>query len=419
MENKVLVFIPFIDKDDMNYRLLEMSGLLDSLLWDREFIGFKINVIRHGTYFNEDRINEIQSMIKELYERDINITSLVLDVNLSGTQVSKLEEIFNIPVIDKTNLILRIFKSRAKSKEAKLQVEIATLQYQAAQLVHTDADYSQVTSGSGKNKGSGEKEKELEKRRIKNRIHQKRKELQEIKIARKTGRNLRKSNQIPTIAIVGYTNAGKSTLINLLLKHSKSKQAKEVYAEDRLFATLETSTRLIDFYNYPSFLLTDTVGFLKDLPHFLISAFRSTLEEIKEADLLIEVVDISSPFYKENIETTDDILKQLGADNVNKIVFLNKHDLCFDGVDYLPKKNEIFTSFVDDEYSYLEIIDFIMNNLTIKWNTYDFLIPFEEVVKFRKCSYVLKEEIKENGILYTARINPINFDYYSKYLFSD
>lgn len=414
------MFIPFVSSNDINYRLLEMSGLLDSLGLEAEFIGFKINVIRPGTYFNEERIQELQEIIETLKGKNINITSLILDVNLTGSQVSKLEEIFKIQIIDKTVLILKIFESRARTKEAKLQVEIATLQYAAAQLVHKDADYDQVSAGGGKNKGSGEKEKELEKRRIKSKIYRKKKELEEIKNARKTGRNLRKSKGIPVVAIVGYTNAGKSTLINLLLKHSHSKEAKAVYAENRLFATLETSTRLIDFYNYPSFLLTDTVGFLKDLPHFLISAFRSTLEEIKEADLLIEVVDASSPYYESNMETTAEILKDLGADNIEKIVFLNKFDLCKNGVSRLPKKNEILTSLVDNDSNYVEIIEFIMKWLTKSWKQYRFFIPYEENInEFKKCAYVLKEEIKENGILYTAKISPIYFDYYSKFILLD
>lgn len=417
MKDKVLVFIPYTTRDDVNYRLLEMSGLLESLGLDAEYVGFKINLVRPGTFFNEERIDELKDMLERFKEKETNITALILDVNLSGAQVSKLKEIFNMDVIDKTVLILKIFESRATTKEAKLQVEIATLQYQAAQLVHKDADYDQVSSGSGKNKGSGEKEKELEKRRIKAKIYRKKKELEEIKNARKTGRILRKSNGIPTIAIVGYTNAGKSTLINLLLKHSHSKQSKEVYAENRLFATLETSTRLIDFYNYPSFLLTDTVGFLKDLPHFLISAFRSTLEEIKEADLLIEVVDVSSPFFKSNMETTETILKDLGADSIQKIVFLNKYDLCKNGVSYLAKKNEIFTSLTDEDSNCHEIIEFIMKWLTKTWKQNKFFIPYEENInEFKKCAYVIKEEIKENGILYTAKISPIYFDYYSKFI---
>lgn len=419
MVNKALVWIPFIDKADMNYRLLEMAGLLDSLSLDAEFFSFKINVIRHATYFNEDRIEEIKNFISEYRQKDIEITSLILDVNLSGAQVSNLKEILNIEIIDKTKLILMIFKSRATTKEAKLQVDIATLQYQSAQLVHKEADYAQVTSGSGKNKGSGEKEKELEKRRIKNKIHQKKKELEEIKLARKTGRTLRKSNQIPVVALVGYTNAGKSSLINLLLNKTKQKSEKRVYSEDRLFATLETSTRKINFHNYPSFILTDTVGFLKDLPHFLISAFRSTLEEIKEADLLVEVVDISSPFYKENMETTEETLSKLGVEGIDKIVLLNKYDLCLEGSGYLPKKNEIFTSFLEEDNNYEEIVRFILMQLTNKWKEYKFLIPFEEDNKFRKAAFVLKEEIKEIGTLCTARINPIYFDYYSKYIIAD
>lgn len=415
--NKVLLFLPKSNRKDFLFRYEEMNDLLHSLNLDYELLDTNIRTINPSTYFSKQKIEQIKETIIKGKLENINFTALVLDVNLSGTQVANLKDELEIEIIDKTMLILSIFESHAYSYEAKLQVEIAKLQYKATQLVHTDADYAQVTSGSGKNKGSGEKEKELEKRRIRRAIFVKKQELEQIKKARKTARIKRKSHAIPVIAIVGYTNAGKSSLINLLLKYSKTNKEKYVLAENRLFATLETSTRLIDVYNYPSFLITDTVGFLKDLPHFLISAFKSTLEEIKEADLLIEVVDISSSDFNKKMKTTSDLLSELGCDKIKKLTFYNKSDISLNSFSRLLRKDELFTTCVGEEANPEDIISFICDWISKKWKKHTFFFPYgENYFEFYKHAYILKTIEKENGLEFIARIDPIYFDKYSIYL---
>ncbi len=181
---------------------------------------------------------------------------------------------------------------------------------------------------------------------------QKKEELKKIKARRSNSRAKRSNSSLPRVSIVGYTNAGKSTLMNLLLKASKNSRNKEVLSQDKLFATLETSTRLIEVFHYPDFLLTDTVGFIQSLPTFLVDAFRSTLEEIKESDLLIQVVDISSPFFESMINTTNDIIKELGANNIPMIYFYNKFDKLKDvPVSFISmvEDDDLLTSFKNED----------------------------------------------------------------------
>ena len=202
------------------------------------------------------------------------------------------------------------------------------------------------------------------------------------------------NNPIPHICIVGYTNAGKSTLMNRLV--SLSKEDKTVLEKNALFATLETATRNINVFGYPSFFLTDTVGFISHLPIYLVDAFRSTLEEIKEADLLVQVIDISDPFKEEEIATTKQIVKDLGADNIPMINVYNKYDLLGGFANFLPKEDELMVSLLDND-DVVETLKFIVSNVTKTWEKRTITLPYSvDFVTFSRENYVIsKIEITE------------------------
>ncbi|WMJ86709.1 GTPase HflX [Anaerocolumna sp. MB42-C2] len=274
-------------------------------------------------YLGKGKILEVCEKVNEL-----GAELVIFNDELSPSQVRNLEETIDCRVIDRTVLILDIFAQRAKTKEAQLQVEIAHLQYMLPRLIGSAEALGRQGGGSGlKNKGSGEKKLELDRRKLEDRISALNKELELLVSRRQNQRKWRKKNEIPVVALVGYTNAGKSTIMNVMLKLYNPIAEKEVFEKDMLFATLETSVRNITLPDNKSFLLTDTVGFISKLPHHLVRAFRSTLEEVAEADLLILVIDYSNPYYKKQMEVTQETLKELGADQIPIIYAFNKCDL--------------------------------------------------------------------------------------------
>lgn len=386
-------------------------------------IGYEV---QHIFYQNIDQVNKATFVgkgkleaIREYYleNKENGVRKLACAFEITAVQKKNMESMTGLQVFDRTQVILDIFDNNAKTREAKLQVEIAKLNYSKAHLINEKADYSQVTSGGGHNKGEGEKELELKRRRIASAIFQKRKELEEIKFSRSNSRNARRDSALPKISIVGYTNAGKSTLMNKLLNASKAQEKKNVLQKDALFATLETSTRLISIHDYPEFILTDTVGFISELPHYLIDAFRSTLEEITEADLLIQVVDSHSPFLNDEARTTNEVLTSLGCNTKKMIYLYNKYDLLDKGgFTTLPKKNERYVSLQNDD-DLETIISFICDAISIDWDKRNLLLPYSvDINGFKKENYCLSIEEKENGHLVTAKMNPKTLYKYKDYL---
>ncbi|SFJ50588.1 GTPase HflX [Thermoflavimicrobium dichotomicum] len=244
---------------------------------------------------------------------------IIFDQELSPAQVNHLEKIMPCKVIDRTQLILDIFAQRAQTKEGRLQVELAQLEYLLPRLTGRGKDLSRLGGGIG-TRGPGEKKLETDRRHIRRQIRILKKELAEIKRHRALYRARRKKNNLTQVALVGYTNAGKSTLLNRLT-------GANVLSEDQLFATLDPTSRLLELPGGKQVLLTDTVGFIRHLPHDLVAAFRSTLEEVKEADLLIHVVDASHPEASEQMETVERVLSDLGAAHLPVLVVFNKKDL--------------------------------------------------------------------------------------------
>ena len=322
-EKAILLGVVFSNENvDINEDLEELSNLCEACgIETVEKVCQNLHEINPKTYIGSGKIEEIR-MIKDSYDADL----VVCNDELSPSQIENLENALKIKVIDRTYVILEIFKRRAKTKEALLQVEIASLKYFLPRLKGLRDGLSR--QGGGKNRGKGEKQIELDRRQIEKRITFLNNELKELVKNRQNQRDRRKKNNMKSVALVGYTNSGKSTTLNAILeKYSNTYQEdKLVFEKDMLFATLETSTRLIKLDNNLEFLLTDTVGFINKLPHSLVEAFKSTLEEIKEADLIVEVIDASSPNYQMNIEVTNSVLKEIGADNIPILYAFNKID---------------------------------------------------------------------------------------------
>jgi GTP-binding protein HflX len=256
-------------------------------------------------------------LIKESF-KDQQVTSVIFDDELSPAQGRNLENLLSRKVLDRTQLILDIFAQRARSREGRLQIELAQLQYLLPRLTRMWNHLSRQTGGIG-TRGPGETQLEVDRRRVQERIARLERELEGVRKVRSVQRQGRKRHQWPVAAVVGYTNAGKSTLLNLLTGAG-------LLAENKLFATLDPTTRNLTLPNKQRLLLTDTVGFLRKLPHTLIESFKATLEEVSQADLLIHVVDLSHPRVDEHIEAVDNVTKELGAFGKQTLMVFNKID---------------------------------------------------------------------------------------------
>lgn len=273
-------------------------------------------------YLGAGKVFEIKAILEES-----GAETAIFDAELSPVHIRNLEKALEVKIVDRTMLILQIFETRAKTKEAKLQVAVAKATYMLPRLIDHDANYDRQRSGGKANKGTGETKLEKDKRALRNSVIKYRKELVTLTEKRRVQRLQRKDNHLFTIAIVGYTNAGKSALMNQFLTLAHRSQQKKVLEKDMVFATLETSSRLISLPNLIKFIAVDTVGFVRRLPHHLIEAFKSTLEEVKEADLILHVVDISDPEFLTLMNVADDVLESLGVKNIPVLYVLNKIDI--------------------------------------------------------------------------------------------
>jgi GTP-binding protein HflX len=310
-------------KDQAEEQLDELSSLGDTYGLETAIkLPVPLREIDSSTFIGKGKVEEIA-----LLSQEQSIDIVIFDDEISPQQQRNLEKALKKPVIDRTELILGVFAQRAHTREARIQVEIAATRYQLPRLTRLWTHLSrQRSGGSGKSgggfvKGEGEKQIELDRRMLKRRIDQLEKELDEVKKTRETQRRARKRSGIPTFAIIGYTNVGKSTLLRALTKA-------EVLVEDKLFATLDTTTRKFILPNRQEILLIDTVGFIRKLPHLLVAAFKSTLEEAAQADILLHLIDVSNPKAAAQAQATFEVLKELGAEKHPMIHVLNKVDQC-------------------------------------------------------------------------------------------
>lgn len=390
------VQLPGETDEDVQLSFEELARLIETL--GGKIVGTvfqKRQTPSAATFIGKGKVEEIE---KEL--RSKRVTLVVFDGELSGGQLKNLEEGMNCRVIDRTGIILDIFSRHARTREAKSQVELASLEYLQSRLTRRWTHLERQRGGIGM-RGAGERQIELDRRMIRERISKLKHELQHM-AAERAVQSLHRDRFL-RVAIVGYTNAGKSTLMNNLT-HS------QVLVDDRLFATLDSTVRIIDPKTRPPILLSDTVGFIKKLPHGLVASFRSTLREVLEADLLLHVVDLSSPQYEEQIKVTQEVLDEIGAGDKPSLLVFNKADLVKEF--YLPKLLE--RSYIDslvvsavrpDDMTRLRdaIYEFFEKDML----ELEIVVPYQDTwlqSQIHEYSKVLAKEYLEDGAKFRIRI---------------
>lgn len=342
--------------------------------------------IDNATYVGSGKANELSLMGSEL-EADL----FIFDDELSAIQLRTLEETLGARVIDRTTLILDIFAARATSREGKLQVELAQMRYRLPRLIGQGQVLSRLGGGIG-TRGPGEKKLEIDRRRIRRRVFELETELSEIEKQRGLRRESRRANRIPLVALVGYTNAGKSTMLNALTDSN-------VLAEDKLFATLDPVVRKITLSGGTEALLSDTVGFINKLPHDLVEAFKSTLEEVSNSDLILQVVDISCPYHEKQMRVVDGVLESLHAADIPRIIVFNKADAIASCDLPAESENRLNVSALRGTG-----IEKLLSAVELKLNSarteVDILVPYskyEAVSMIRDRGMLLSEEHTETG----------------------
>lgn len=395
-ERVILVAVATSDNDDTVQSLDELEELVQTagaetvakVIQNRERI-------HPGTYIGKGKIEEIKELIYSL-----GVDTVICDDELSPAQNYNLEEALDVKVIDRTVLILDIFAKRASTSEGKLQVELAQLRYRASHLIGGRSGLSRLGAGIG-TRGPGEQKLEADRRIIKERITQVRRELENVKQTRELTRKKRQENFVPVVAIAGYTNAGKSTLLNKLTGAG-------VLSEDKLFATLDPVTRRLSLENGGEMLFTDTVGFIRKLPHHLIQAFRSTLEEAKYADIILHVADCSNPDIDNQMYTVYDTLGKLGIGDKKIVTAFNKIDL-FDGdVNLKDLRADKTVKISAKNGTGLEkLLDILTETAKEGKVVLERVFPYNEASKINeihKAGQVIEEDYRNNGIYIRADI---------------
>ena len=398
----VLVGVQFPDNKDFSLDMEELAGLCEALSI-RPVTSLSQSLAREdsASFIGSGKVEEVREAV--LFHE----ANLVIFQNpLSPSQLHNLTKALPCEVLDRTQLILQIFSERAKTKEAKMQVKYATLQYMLPRLVGLRENLSRQggASGSLSNRGSGEKQIELDKRKIQEEMAILRRELKKQEEVRKVKRD---RAAIPRVALVGYTNAGKSSLMNALLFLSKENQAEGVEEKDMLFATLDTTIRRIVLDKGEEFLLADTVGFIRSLPDKLLDAFHSTLEEAVEADLILQVVDYSDENYQKHMDATLDTLKKLEAGHIPMLYVMNKCDKVLP-LEELPKvRGEKLYISVKEKLGLEELVEKISEVLSAGLKQVNILLPYTASAyesRIRSEGKLLSLSYEEEGILISARV---------------
>lgn len=420
LENKQKAILVGVEHESLSNIVYEMEELHDlATACEVQVVGQvtqSMKKIHPAHYLGKGKLQELNLKIEQA---EANL--VICNDELTPSQLRNLENILERKVIDRTILILDIFAVRARTREAQLQVEIAQLQYMLPRLVGLRASLSRQSGGVGtKNRGLGEKQLELDRRKIEARITYLKKELKKCVTQRQTQRQRRMKRNIPLVALVGYTNAGKSTLMNAMLETYRPHSQKQAFEKDMLFATLETSVRKIELPHQKTFLLADTVGFVSRLPHHLVQAFRSTLEEVAQADLLIQVVDISHPEHEQQIETTVQTLQDIGAKDIPTIYALNKAELTEHSLPKI-KDQQIYLS-AKQRIGIKELGQLIQSHLYTNYQSYQMFIPYEQehiVADLHERTYVIAKHYKKTGTYLEVECSPADFQRYQSFVIAD
>ena len=398
MERVILAAVQTEDGDDTRQSLAELRDLAETAGADAVATVIQNREAVHpATYLGKGKLEEIRELIY-----DLDATGVICDDELTPAQMNNLEQELECKIMDRTMVILDIFASRASTSEGKIQVELAQLKYRAARLVGMRASLSRLGGGIG-TRGPGEKKLEMDWRLIHHRIGQLKEELAQVQKHRDLIRSQRDKSGTKVAAIVGYTNAGKSTLLNTLTGAS-------VLEEDKLFATLDPTTRILELPGKQQILLTDTVGFIRKLPHHLIEAFKSTLEEARYADIILHVVDAANPQREEHMYVVYDTLRQLGVQDKKIITLFNKQDKC-DGDEQLRDfQADRVLNISARSGEGLELLKETLEELLREGQIYlERLYPYDQAGKIaliRQYGEVTREEYLPEGISICAYVPP-------------